>query len=243
MIARYASASSGPGRRGVVATALAAAQAWFVEPAGPVLEDAPPAASLRPVVAVFGLAHGCGATTVARGLAAELAARDAGSAAVSAEGPPGGIPLAAPAASRLARTLADVPGARTRAVGRLCLVECQNQLALADTARHHAPLVLDAGGGELGGVPASLADHVVLVVTAAQEPSLAAVASACLARVGPEPLVVVNRAVEADGWAGQASLQLPPSRLGASLALAGREPRGELGRALAALAHLCGEAS
>jgi hypothetical protein len=240
--ARYVPASASARRRGFAATALAAAQAWLVEPAEPALEDSsPPAASSRPVVAVFGLARGCGATTVARGLAAELAARDRGSAAVSSERAPAGIPLAAPAASRLARTLADVPGARTRAVGRLCLVECQDQLALADTARHHAPLVLDAGGAELGGVPASLADHVVLVATTAHEPSLAAVASACLSRVGPEPMVVLNRAAEADGWAGTAALELPPSRLGASLALAGREPRGELGRAICALADLCGE--
>jgi len=225
----------------MLASALAAAEAWLIEPAAPVLEAPPAASSTRPVVAVFGLARGCGSTTVARGLAAELAARDAGSAAVSCEQGPAGIPLAAPAASRLARTLADVPGARTRAVGRLCLVECQDHLALADTARHHAPLVLDAGSAELGGVAATVADHVVLVAAPGHEPSLAAVASACLSRVGPEPLVVVNRASELDPWVGRALVELPQSRLGANLALGGREPRGELGRGIAALADLCGE--
>ena len=35
---------------------------------------------------------------------------------------------------------------------------------------------------------------------------------------------------------------LPESRMGAQLALGGREPRGELGRAIAALADRCGGA-
>ena len=240
MTVHAAVAPSRPGRRGRLAAALARAEAWLIEPAEPAPADSPHAVSgPLPVVSVFGLARGCGTTTVARGLAAELAARDGGSAAVSSESSPAGIPLAAPAASRLARTLADVPGARTRAVGRLCLVECPNPLALADTARHHAPLVLDAGAGELGGVTASVADHVVLVAVPGLEPSLAAVAAACLARVGPEPIVVLNRAGEADAWSGRADVELSPSRLGAGLALGGREPRGELGAAIARLADIC----
>ena len=78
------------------------------------------------------------------------------------------------AASRLARALADVPGASTRALGRLCLVGGADPLALADCARHHAPLVLDAGSEALGGSPAALADASVLVVSRASEPALAA---------------------------------------------------------------------
>jgi hypothetical protein len=38
------------------------------------------------------------------------------------------------------------------------------------------------------------------------------------------------------------TLPLPESRMGAQLALGGREPRGELGRAIAELANLCGVA-
>jgi hypothetical protein len=239
--ARLATASARPGRRGPLATALARAEAWLIEPAEPAVADAPPEAyAPLPVVAVFGLARGCGTTTVARALAAELAARDGGSAAVSSDSAPVGIPLAAPAASRLARSLADVPGARTRAVGRLCLVACPNPLVLADTARHHAPLVLDAGAGELGGVTASVADQIVLVAVPGLEPSLATVAAACLARVGPEPIVVLNRAGVGDGWPGRAAVELPASRLGAGLALGGREPRGDLGAAIARLADMCG---
>ena len=144
------------------ATALAAAGAWLLEPAeparAPVLHaPAPP----RPVVAVFGLAPGCGATVVARALAAELASRDATAPPPStARSRAAGIPLATHAASRLARQLAEVHGAETRAVGRLCLVGGAEPGALADTARHFAPLVLDAGATSLGGVPAALADRV-----------------------------------------------------------------------------------
>jgi hypothetical protein len=249
--------------RGFVAGALATAGAWFVEPAEPVLE--PPVgvpARPRTVVAVFGLAPGCGATVVARALAAELAARDAsGTAAVACEARTSGIPLATTAASRLARALEDLPGAATRAVGRLCLIEGADQLTLAESSRQVAPLVLDAGSTSLGGAPASLADRTVLVASQAVEPALAKVAAECLARVDAESIIVLNRA-RADGYPARGEsaaeidgepapapcdptstesefLRLPDSRLGAQLALGGREARGELGRAVASLADRC----
>ena len=238
-------------RRGPLATALAAAGDWLFEPAEPargpaLLTPAPP----RPVIAVFGLARSCGATVVARALAAELARRDAqGAAAVHCEARAAGIPLATQAASRLARQLAEVPGANTRAVGRLCLVGAAEPGVLADTARHVAPLILDAGTTSLGGVPAALADEVIVVGGPATEPALAGVASDCLARLGPEPIVVRNRARDnafgaddrgtATAWAARAAVALPDSRMGAQLALGGREPRGELGRAIAELADRC----
>jgi hypothetical protein len=219
----------------LVATALGAAGAWLLEDpakrAAPVAAPAP----ARPVVAVFGLSPRCGATVVARALAVELGARDPGAAAaVACEAPGAGVALATPAAARLARTLSDVPGAATRAVGRLCLASGADPLALADCARHHAPLVLDAGSGALGGTPAAVADAAVLVAAPGTEPALTAVAAACVARVGPEPFVVVSGARRAPG----AAVCLPRSRVGAQLALGGREPRGELGRAAARLADL-----
>jgi hypothetical protein len=244
-------------RSGPLAGALAAAGAWLLEPAEPAREPVASApAPPRPVIAVFGLARGCGATVVARALAAELAGRDVhGAAAVHCEARAAGIPLATPAASRLARQLAEVRGADTRAVGRLCLVGGAEHGALADTARHFAPLVLDAGATSLGGVPAALADGVVLVCSSATEPALATVAADCLSRVGPEPIVVLNRVRrpppeaadeppadpgEASGrWPQLAAHVLPDSRMGAQLALGGREPRGELGRAIAQLADRC----
>lgn len=196
----------------------------------------PQAAALRPVIAVFGLARRCGGTVVSRALAAELAGRDqAGVAAVASPAAVGGIPLATPAAGRLAGALEDVPGASTTAVGRLCLVEGADEHALADTARYFAPLVIDAGSVEVDGAASGIADRVVLVAGPGVEPALARVAADCVRRVGPEPLVVRNRADLVD----DAGLRLPDSRMGAQLALGGRQARGELGRAISALADLC----
>jgi hypothetical protein len=232
--------------RGPLGTALAIAGAWLLEPARPVREPELLAPALpRPVVAVFGLTRGCGATVVARALAAELAGRDpVGAAAVHCEARAAGIPLATPAAGRLARRLADLAGAETRAVGRLCLVGGADAGALVDTARHVAPLVLDAGTS-LGGVPAAVADRVVVVSGPATEPTLGLVAADCLARLGHEPILVRNRAREPivvrnrarESW--PAAHLLPDARMGAQLALGGREPRGELGRAVAELADRC----
>lgn len=230
--------SGDAGPRGLAGAALSAAGAWLLEPAD--ARPCAPAAALgpRPVIAVFGLTPGCGATTVARALAAELAGRDpAGAAAVSCESPGSGVAVATQAATRLARSLADVPRSANRACGRICLVGGADALALADCARHFAPLVLDAGSAALGGRAAALADGMILVASAAAEPALAPVAAACLARVGPDPIVVMN-GPERGRWRGRTALVLPRSRMGAQLALGGREARGELGRAVARLADL-----
>jgi hypothetical protein len=228
-----------------IAAALAAAGAWLLDPAEPArVETLTAPAALRPVVAVFGLARGCGATVVARALAAELAGRDAlGAAAVHCDSRAAGIPLATPAATRLARALADVPGAETRGVGRLCLIGGADGMLVVDSARYLAPLVLDAGATALGGGSAALADEVVVVATPSIEPALAGVAADCLGRLDREPIVVLNRAsprpAAPTGWAGRAAHVLPESRMGAQLALGGREPRGNLGRAIAGLADRC----
>jgi hypothetical protein len=240
-------AAAGSRPRGFVAGALAAAGSFLLEPAVP-RSDCPSEApsGMRAVIAVFGLARGSGVTMVSRALAVELASRDAaGTAAVHCDARAAGIPLATHAAARLAKALADVPGADTRAVGRLCLVAGAERAALADTARHFAPVVLDAGSASLGGAPAALADRVVVVATATIEPALASVAVECLGRLGCEPIVALNRAPaghagEASSpWEGRAAVQLPESRMGAQLALGGREARGELGRAVAELADMC----
>lgn len=222
---------------GVFASAAAAVESFFLEPvAPPPASDAAEPLEQRPVVCVFGLARGCGATVVARALAAELAARDlCGAAAVCCEARPGGIPLATHAAMRLAGLLEDLPGAAPRAVGRLCLVCGADPLGLSDMARHHAPLVIDAGSEALGGAPASIADRTVIVTRQDIEPALARVGAECVARMGPAPIVVLNRAPHDQPGA----FALPNSPMGARLALGGREARGELGRAIAELADLC----
>ena len=225
-----------------LAGALARAEAWLVEPVEAREEPRlTVAAGLRPVVAVFGLARGCGATVVARALAVELAGRDRdGAATVSVPDGASAPALASGAAGRLSKALDDVPGCSTRASGSLCLVAGADTLRLVDTARHFAPLVLDEGGGPVGGVGASAADHLVLIGSPAVDPALAAVAGACLRRLGTEPIVVLNRAREPGGWESSAAVVLPESRLAARLALAGREPPGDLGATIAELADLLG---
>jgi hypothetical protein len=229
------------GSRRLLATAAAAVESFFFEPAAPLTaSDASEPLEVRPVVCVFGLAPGCGATVIARALAAELALRDpSGVAAVSCESRPGAIPLATRSATRLARVLADVPGAAPRALGRLCLVGGADPLRLADTARHHAPLVIDAGSDAIGGAAVSVADRTVLVTGRDVEPALASVGAECVARVGPPPVAVLNRAPH-----DQPGLfAIPNSSVGARLALGGREARGELGRAIAELADLLADAA
>lgn len=268
--------SGGP-RRGRLQGLLAAAGSFLLDPpdavdahdsvdsafpgghreeasAGPL---APP--TTRPVIAVFGLAGGCGATVVSRALAAELAARDpGGTAAVACEARPGGPPLATKAAARLARALEDLPGG-ARALGRLCLLRGADPSSLSNALRGLAPLVIDAGSSSLGGTPACVADRTLIVTTPAIEPTLGRVAIECVARVGPEPTLVMNRTRHADerpealeperpeapgderpDAPGQTvglgeAFALPESRLGAQLALSGREARGGLGRAVARL--------
>ena len=229
-------------RRGVVASALGAAADWLIEPAEPPEPARSPAPlEARPVVAVVGLSTRCGATTVARALGAELAARDpAGACTVTAAEATGTLPLGLPGAGRLTRALAPLFAGRARACGRLCLVEAPDTARLADAVRYLAPLVLDVGDPAGASAAVGLTDHVLLGGSPATEPALAAVLGQSLARVGPRPLPVLNRAArDAERWEGRAAAELPDSRMGAQLALAGREPRGRLGRAVAELADRC----
>jgi hypothetical protein len=203
--------------------------------------DAAVEPSVRPIVAVVALAERCGATTVARWLAAELAARDADGAAVVLGALTGG---AAPAvrsagAGRLARALLERDLEAAEVAGRICLVDEAEHSALTVAATCLAPVVIDGGHGLAAGPVASMADHTVLVASPAVEPSLAAVVAASLAQSGPEPIVVVNRADEPGRWAERPALLLPSSRIGARLATAGRPARGSLGAAMAELADAC----
>jgi len=224
------------GGRGLVASAVATATEWLVEPAEAHPEPARARIRDRPVVAVVGLGPRSGATTLARALATELAARDAaGACAVTAAA--GAVrSLGTPGAGRLARALASA--GHTRTCGRLCLVDAPDRPALADMARGLAPLVFDVGDPRDAAPAAALADRVVLVGGPRVEPALAGAVAASLARVGPRPLVVASRPREDSGWTGKMEIAIPHSRLGAQWALAGREPLGDFGRAIVALADL-----
>jgi hypothetical protein len=226
-------------RRGGLAAAVAArAEAWLFEPAVPRVRVAPERpAPQRPVVAVVGLAHRCGATTVARALAVELARRDPDGAAVVTAAPvPGGSSLATAGARRLARSLGG------RALGRLAIVDGDEPGLRVLAHERPAPLVLDVGHGTPPERALALADRAVLVASGDVEPALVEVAAVALARDAVAPLVVLNRALEASGWAGAPDVVVGESRLGARLALAGRDPLGSIGGAAAALADACEEA-
>jgi Mrp family chromosome partitioning ATPase len=221
-----------------VSTWLARAEGWLLEPprrAAPAFPggtgaaevfEPPPPPPVRPVVAVVGLARGCGATTLARALAVELAARDPARAAIvvsaaGASGPP--IP-ASPMAVRLARSLRAAGCHDARAAGRICLAG-----ALPPPAARPAPAVIDCGRAGPG--PA-LADRTVIVAGPRVEPSLAQVVASSLERSGRAPAILANRVEEAERWQPIGALVVPESRVAAVLALAGREPRGALGAAV-----------
>jgi len=224
------------GGRGPVASFVATATEWLVEPAEVVPEPVFAGTQDRPVVAVVGLGPRSGTTTVARALGTELAVRDAAGACAVTAGAGTVLCLGTPAAARLARSLASAGHIRT--CGRLCLIDDPDRLALAGVAPGLAPLVFDVGDPRDGASVAALADRVVLVGGPRVEPALAGVVAASLARVGPRPLVVASRPGEGSGWTGRVDMAIPHSRLGVQWALAGREPVGHFGRTIAALADL-----
>jgi hypothetical protein len=232
-------------RRGsLVAATLARVEDWLLDPVdrAAVEPAAPPAAP--PIVAVVPLAPRCGGTTVARGLAATFAARGTHDAAIVC-GPTGSVALAlsTSGATRLARSIGDFLDAPQRVSGRLCLVEADPRIARAAALRSQAALVLEVPHGDDASEAAALADVTVLVAAGTTEPALAAVVGASLARTGPEPILVLGRSDQEDGRLRGDAIALPDSRLASRIALAGREPPGALGAALADLAGRCQEAA
>jgi hypothetical protein len=232
---------------------LARATAWLLDPpaavrtadsdARPRLALAPepaeppePPSSRRPIVAVLGLAPRAGASTIARALAARLAALDLGGAAVLHTPEPPRTALPAPAASRLARAVAAAGLDGVRAAGRLCLLPASEPLAPI-AAQRAAPLVADVAHGMPADGAVALSDHVVLVCPADLEPALALAVEAALRGDGHAVTVVLNRVVgEPPGELAHA-LAVPEARLAAQLTVACRDPRGALGAVAAELAE------
>lgn len=200
-----------------------------------------PSASCRPSVAVVGLGALCGTTTLARALGVELALRDPEGAAVvtSATVPAGGSPLGTASAGRLERQLVRRLPLRARVSGRVCLVDGAERPALTAATRDLAPLVLDIDDPADAPIAASLVDVMVIVAIPRLEPSMGRLLAASLARVGPQPLIVLNLSrATVERWEGHCALCLPESRIGARFSLAGREARGPLGTAVSRLADL-----
>jgi hypothetical protein len=166
-----------------------------------------------------------------------LGARDPdGAAVVSAASLPATAALATGAARRLARVLGGRPA------GRLALVDADDPALRQLALDRPAPLVLDVGHGTPPQTALALADRAVLVASPDVEPALPGVAAEALTREGVAPLVVLNRVVDlADASSAPSPVVIAESRLGARLALAGRDPVGSLRAALAALADSCAE--
>ncbi len=227
-----------------VSSLLRRAGEWLVEPdpaASPAhtgaLTVVPPRS--YPLVGVVGLARRCGATTVARALAAELAARHGGAAVVASPARPAVVALGSSTqAARLTDTLARLD--QRRAAGRLCLVACADPGILAAVTREVAPAVMEVEPGSAAIEAARVLDRIVLVASPKLEPALAGAVAETIAAVAEAPVIAVNRASDHGPWLVHADVLVPDSRVGARLALAGREPRGWLGRAVEQLADLCG---
>src|SRR3954468_5190501 len=236
--------SAAEARRGPGLAALVAGKGerWLLEPAPPRPRAADPSPEARPVIAVIGLGPCCGATTIARALAIELAGRAGGGAAIVSAASRGPAPaLATAPARRLARAL---PPDAASAAGRLCLVEDDDPALRELAVSRPAPLVLDVPHGCAPEAAFALADAAVLVATPLIEPALAEVIGTSLTRERGAPLLVLNRVADELGvWSGRDALEIPETRLGARLALAGRDPTPGISRPVARLADsLAGDA-
>ena len=225
-----------------VASLLRRAGEWLVEPAPDHvaartrhLTVVPP--RNYPLVGVVGLAHRCGATTLARALAAELASRHDGAAVVASPTRPAVVPLgSSPPAAELVDTLEALE--QRRAAGRLCLAACADAQVLASVTRQVAPAVMEVEPGCAALDAAGVLDRIVLVASPDLEPALAAAVAETIAAVTEPPVIAVNKACDHGPWLVHADVLVPDSRVGARLALAGREPRGWLGKAVEQLADL-----
>jgi hypothetical protein len=207
----------------------------LIVPAEPV-EPAPP--RRQPLAAVVGLARRCGATTIARALAIELADRELGAAVVASPQTPAVVGLGtSPAAARLAEILPSLSS--VRAAGRLCLTVYEDPAELGAATRTVAPAVIEVEPGVPAVEAAPVVDRVVLVAPPSLDPRLAAAVAETVSAVADDPLIVVNRCDDHGPWLLAADLLVPESRLGARFALAGRDPRGWLGSSVRQLADMC----
>ena len=129
------------------------------------------------------------------------------------------------------RRLVDAPH---RVSGRLCLVEGDARIARAAALRNQCALVIDVPHGADASEAASLADVTVLVAAGETEPALAAVVGASLVRdrAGAAARASAGR-TRTSPWRPTRTFELPDARLASRIALAGREPPGALGAAIA----------
>jgi hypothetical protein len=187
-----------------------------------------------PAVAVVSAAPRSGATTVARLLAAELSARD-GAAVVTSPTPVRRHAPPSRAAIRLATALSGV--GHVQPLGRICVARSASASELSSTmaaARYLGPAVLDLPPDGSAAGAASLADRIVVVAGATDEPALL---DAVATIVGGDPVKLVNRVSQPGDWASRADVLLPDSRIAARAAALGTRALGGLGDGIASLAE------
>lgn len=226
------SAHSASQQRGILAALASQLSAYVLEPLEPVVETEPAELEPYPVLAVVSSRPRCGATTVARMLAAELALRGDGAALVWSTGTRGRRRAAVSrAALRLGGALTGV--AETQPLGRLCLAGGGDVGRLVAAARYLAPVVLDLAPDGSAAAGARRADRVVVVAAATDEPALA---RAVALVIGGQSLTAVNRVGDRAAWEARADVFIPDSRIAARAALLGTRALGALGGAIAELA-------
>jgi hypothetical protein len=165
-------------------------------------------------------------------------------------GPAGAGPrIAAPAAVRVARALAELGYDAARATGRVCLVSDAKPLA-AMLDRRACPVVVDVAHVSPPAEGLGHADLTVLVAAPAVEAALVAAVESSLVAGGHRVEVVANRVeyrepedaghtASPDAGSLGGRLEIGESRLAAQLALACREARGPFARPIAELADRC----
>lgn len=221
-------------RRGLLASVAAQLSAYVLEPVEPTVHAEPIELEPFPVVAVVSAARKSGASTIARLVAAELAARHDDAAVVwSAE--PAGRRAALPsrAAARLATALRPGAGPMS-AVGRLCLASGDAPARMVASGRYLAPVVLDLAPDGSAAASAEAADVAVVVTAAADQPALARAVALSLGN--RTVMVVANRASAEGDWAETADTVAPESRIAARAAALGARAVGPLGAAIGELA-------
>jgi hypothetical protein len=222
----------------LIATVLARAHGFLVEPAPPVGRTG--AAVIETCeavqVVVTGLSRGSGATTVAAGLAQALVV-------------PG-------MRSGHLVSLRPCHGAARRRAAAVAMWELPPALQdPGEIADYGATLARLAGGGGTAAVVWDVraddaaravrvmeaCDTVVCVAEGSAEPALCALVRDMIAERYGSVLLVANRVRDRKRWAGRSSVAVPESRLGGLLIARGRAPGGAVGEALARIAALVEE--
>jgi hypothetical protein len=196
------------------------------EPPGPAIADIAVAGPVS--LAVMGLSPGCGARTVAAGLALALGRRGEAPFLVSLGPvrPAGGAVRAC-----------EVPAALTGADEVASYGGTLLRLA-AETSRASSVWSVPAREAPRAAAVVAEVDAVIAVAGRGAEPALSGMVCSLLAERCRRVLLIANAAQDPADWSRWAAACLPESRIGAAVLARGRFPGGRLGRSLLEVAAL-----